>query len=84
MLEIYEPMDADTVFARFDTQSPIMSIAKGDIVNPGTWPGSQSPIKVLQVCSVEHILWCNGETVAHKICVFTKELENTRELRFAD
>ncbi len=65
----------------FESDMPFLAISAGDIVNPGLWPGSESPIKVLRVTNVEHIIWTKGDVVKHKLCVFTSEREGTRELR---
>jgi len=80
-IEIYEPNSADDVWAVFDSSTPFMTISKGDILNPGTWSNSQSPMKVLRVINVEHVIWESGAKVTHKLLVFTEEVEGTRELR---
>jgi hypothetical protein len=81
MLEIYEPGSFDDVWVYFESTSPFGFMSAGDIINPGLWEGSKSPMFVLKVVSLEHILWeAEGQT-KHKICVFTREVEGTRELR---
>lgn len=82
-LEIYEPNSADDVWAVFDSSTPFMTISKGDILNPGTWPNTQSPMKVLRVINVEHLIWESGVKVTQKLLVFTEEVAGTRELRLA-
>ncbi|MGV3616692.1 MAG: hypothetical protein ACO1SV_15300 [Fimbriimonas sp.] len=83
-LEIYVPDGSDTVFALFQASVPFGAISRGDIINPGTWHDSNSPMRVLRVTSVEHNLWSTATDVVHKICVYTREIENTRESRFED
>lgn len=58
-----------------------MAISVGDIVNPGTWEGTQSPMKVLQVVAVEHLIWEGQGVLKQKVMVFTEEVEGTDELR---
>lgn len=83
MLEVYQPGSFDDVFQYLESDTPFMAISRGDIVNPGLWDGSQSPMKVLRVVNVEHIIWKNETTggARHKVLVFTEEVEGTRELR---
>ncbi len=80
-LEIYNHGSASDVWVSFTSSSPFMTISKGDILNPSIWPESKSPMKVLQVVAVEHLVWEVEGTVKHKIMVFTEEVEGTRELR---
>src|SRR5205823_1703142 len=81
-LEVYVPASTDTVFAHFESSLPFLPIHPGDIVNPGIWEDSQSPMRVLRVLNVEHIIWKsrNGE-IKHKLMVYTDEVAGTRELR---
>jgi len=80
-LEIYQAGSADDVWVNFSSPTPFMTISAGDILNPGIWDGSQSPMKVLRVVNIEHIIWEVSGSAKHKICVFTEEVEGTRELR---
>ena len=58
----------------FDSSMPFMSISVGDIINPGLWEGSQSPIKVLRVTKVMHDIFENGDEVRHVIAIFSEEV----------
>jgi hypothetical protein len=81
-VEVYEPGSADDVWVCFKTTKPLFSISRGDIVNPGTWPNSKAPMRVLRVVAVEHIIWeIQDSHIGDKLCVFTEEVEGTRELR---
>jgi hypothetical protein len=81
-LEIYEPNSVSDVCVHFSSSTPFQSIAKDDIINPGLWPNSKSPMKVLKVVSVEHMVWeIENSHITHKICVFTKEVDDTEKLR---
>jgi hypothetical protein len=42
ILEIYEPGRTRDVWITFTSDSPFIAISKGEILNPGTWDGSQS------------------------------------------
>ena len=84
-LEIYKPNRARDVWVHFSSNVAFLVIAKGDIINPGILPDSQSPMKVLKVVSVEHMISEIEDTcIIHKICVFTKEVEGTEELRLKE
>ncbi len=80
-LEVYGPGGTDTPWVSFDSDTPFPAIARGDIVNPGVWEGSQSPMKVLRVVQVEHVVWEAAGVAKQKLLVFTEEVEGTRELR---
>lgn len=84
VLEIYEPGSVDDVWITLSSDTPFMSIHAGDVINPGIWPGSESPMKVLRAVTVEHILWESNGITKHKICVFSDEVEGSRELRRGD
>ena len=81
ILEIYRPKTVDDLWIVFNSPSPFMAISAGDIINPGVWPGSESPSKVLRVLNVEHIIYELKETVKHKVLIFTDEVAGTRDLR---
>ncbi len=80
ILEIYEPGSLDGCWMVFNTSNPFLNISAGDIVNPGLWPNSQAPNKLLRVTNVEHFIWESQVRVAHKLCVFTEEVPDGREL----
>lgn len=84
-LEIHKPDCARDVWVNFSSATPFLGISKGDIINPTLWPDSQSPMKVLKVVSVEHMIWeIEGSHITHKVCVFTKEVEGKEELRLKE
>jgi len=82
MLEIYEPNSSQSCWVVFKSETPFQTITKGDIINPGFFPDATVQ-KVLRVESVEHIVWSleTGEP-KHKLCVYTKEIDDTWESRF--
>ncbi|MCX8119197.1 MAG: hypothetical protein N3G78_14865, partial [Desulfobacterota bacterium] len=57
VLEIYKPMNVDDLWMKFESPSPFMAIHVGEVINPGLWPGSEAPQKVLRVLHVEHAVW---------------------------
>ena len=81
MLEIYEPGSVENVWVYFKTSSPFGAISIGDLINPNLWEGSQSPMRILRVVNVEHIIWEVNSTVKHKVMVFTEEIEGSEEAR---
>ena len=80
-LEIFMPSSYDDVWVVFTSPTPFMAISAGDILNPSIWEDSQSPMKVLRVVGLEHLIWEVGGSVKHKIDVYTEEVEGTREVR---
>jgi len=50
-----------------------MSIGEGDLIDPSAWSGSHSPIRLLRVVQVNHVLTERDEQAEHKIEVFTEE-----------
>ena len=81
MLEVYAPGSMKDVWVYFESSSPFLPINVGDLINPGIWEGSQSPMKILRVVSVEHIIWEINSDVKHKLMVFTEEIEGSEDAR---
>ena len=79
--EIYEPGSVDDVWITFSSSTPFMPINAGDLLNPGIWPNSQSPMKILRVVNIEHLIWEVGSGITQKVLIFTQEVEGTREVR---
>lgn len=75
ILEIYEPESFHDTLVSFSARNPFLNINIGDIINPGTWLKSQSPIKVLRVVGREHIIWQTNEKIKHKLCIYTEEVD---------
>lgn len=72
ILEIYEPGSMRDVWKTFSSPTPFMSISVDDIINPGVWENLQTPMNVLQVVLVEHILWETDTHIKQKVCVYSK------------
>jgi len=81
ILEIFMPGSIDDVWIVFSSPTPFMSISVGDIIDPGLWVGSQSPMKILRTIGLEHYLWEIEGNVKHKICIYTEEIEGSPEAR---
>ena len=83
-LEIYAPGSTMTTWEVFESDTPFLAINKGDLINPGVWEGSQSPMKILRVVNLEHIIWKSINSKAkHKLLVYTEEIEGTEENRIS-
>jgi hypothetical protein len=78
MLEIYEPGSEKEVWVHFESSSPFMPIAVGDYLNPYAWDPPPSPLRILRVVRVEHLIW-NISVLSQKILIFTEFEEGTRE-----
>ncbi len=83
MLEVYEPGSMDNVWVYFKSDGPFLSINSGDLLNPNLWENSQSPMKILKVINLEHIIWEKDNIVKHKLMVFTEEIDGTIEARLS-
>jgi hypothetical protein len=75
-LEIYEPNDDSCVAAVYSSDTPFMSVAKGEYINTSLFNMS-APQGILEVVSVEHIFWViEGSHQAQKTCIRTKPAGN--------
>jgi hypothetical protein len=75
-LEIYHPQSRSDVLRFFESPAPFMSFNEGDLVDPSAWISSWSPLKLLRVTAVVHVIrerGEEGEEVEHKIMVYTEE-----------
>jgi len=80
-LEIYKPDSADDVYYSMRSPVPFMSISKGQLIHPATWLGIRTPSNLLEVTNVEHLIWESEDTLNHKICVYTIDVDDTRSFR---
>ena len=62
-----------------DSQQIILALR----LNPGTWPQSKAPMRVLRIVNVEHLVWETGTQLKHKVMLFTEEVDGTEELRLS-
>ena len=83
ILEIYRPGSTDDVWMTFTSQDSFAAPRVGEILNPGLWPDSQSPMKVLRVVAVEHLIWETDGATKQKVMVFSQEVDGTAELRLS-
>jgi hypothetical protein len=81
ILEIYMPGSIDTCWVVFSSPTPFMATSVGDIIDPGLWEGSQSPMKILRTIGLEHYLWEIEGSVKHKICIYTEEIDGSLDAR---
>jgi hypothetical protein len=74
VLEIYYPQSREDVWRSFESSSPFMSFHEGDVVDPTPWSGSRSPLRLLRVIQVNHVLSEKDEQIEHKVEIFTEEV----------
>ncbi|MBD1584683.1 hypothetical protein [Pseudoalteromonas sp. S16_S37] len=72
MLEIYAPDDDRAVVAHFQSTSPFMHLAVGDMICPASLNMAAVRDR-LEVAGVEHIFWeIEAKHQVQKVCVRTK------------
>ncbi len=73
-IEIYEPGSEVDVMITFKSESPFLSISKGDTLSTA-FLKTDGPERLIEVVGVMHILWDHegGEGPKHKMCIFTRE-----------
>ena len=80
-MEIYKPLNTKNIEVKFESDTPFMTVNKGDVLNPGLWSDSMYEGNVLKVVGIEHFIWeLNNPT--HKIAVYTEGMEDIAENRF--
>lgn len=77
--EIYIPGSTDDVWVVFYSDTPFIPLHRGDLLNPGLWEGSQSPMKILRVLNVEHLLWESDSIVKQKVMIYSEEVDVEEE-----
>lgn len=90
-LEIYLPGNSGyDVAYTIESDHPFMPIAKGDFINPRTWPThnyqqidhEQCPHGVLlRVTGLEHFITEVNGVAKHKIGIFTEAIDDVAESR---
>jgi hypothetical protein len=73
IVEVYYPKSRQDVLRTFEASTPFMAIGEGDFLDPSEWSGTWSPIRLLQVVQVVHVLREKDEHIEHKAMVFTEE-----------
>jgi len=81
ILEIYKPKSTKDVWVEFKSSQPFISFNVGDIINPGTWVNTKSPMVVLKISTIEYLIWETEKVIKQKIMVFSKEVGGTENLR---
>ena len=72
-LDVYQPHSREEIWRSFESSTPFMAISEGDVIDPSAWSGSRSPISVLRVTKVHHVITERDEQPEHKLEVFTEE-----------
>jgi hypothetical protein len=75
VLEVRRPDNYSDVWALFEAATPWVAIHVGDLIDPGNWPGSQSPKRVLRVIRVEHVVVDEGPQLAQCLRIATEEVD---------
>ncbi|HZB83876.1 MAG TPA: hypothetical protein VE288_13650 [Rubrobacteraceae bacterium] len=73
-IEIFYPNSRTDVWRSFESSTPFLSFHKGDLVDPSSWSGSRSPLRLLRVTQVNHVLSETDEQTEQKVEVFTEEV----------
>jgi hypothetical protein len=73
-IEIFYPNSRNDVWRSFESSTPFMSFHTGDVIDPSSWSGSRSPLRLLRVTQVNHALSEKDEQTEHKVEVFTEEV----------
>ena len=73
-IEIFYPNSRNDVWRSFESSTPFMSFHTGDVIDPSSWSGSRSPLRLLRVTQVNHALAEKDEQTEHKVEVFTEEV----------
>jgi hypothetical protein len=72
-VEVYYPKSRENVLHTFQSSTPFMAIGKGELLDPSEISGTWSPIRLLQVVQVVHVLREKEEQIVHKAMVYTEE-----------
>ena len=75
VLEVRRPDNYNEVWVRFEAQTPWTAVHVGDHVDPGSWPGSLSPRRILRVTRVEHAVADEGAQFVHRLRLATEEVD---------
>lgn len=82
ILEIYHPGSIRDGLAMFFSETPFQTISKGDILSPSLWANASDFLQPLVVVNAEHIIWETKDGLArHKLCVYTKSVEDNEASR---
>ena len=75
-IEIFRPNVMDVVWAGFESDTPFLTVSKGDILNPYVFSEAQAG-KLLRVVSLEHFL----TAFEHKLYVYTEQIDDNEDVR---
>ena len=73
VVEVYHPNSRKDIFQTFESSTPFMAIGQGDLLDPSEWSGAWSPVRLLQVAQVLHVLREKDVQIVHKAMVYTEE-----------
>ncbi len=75
VLEVRRPDNYTDAWALFESPTPWAAFHVGDHLDPGAWPGSQSPRRILRITRVEHAVSDEGPHVVHRLRLATEEVD---------
>ncbi|MEY2393736.1 MAG: hypothetical protein QOF94_81 [Acidobacteriaceae bacterium] len=75
-LEIFQPDVMDVVWMKFESDTPFLTISKGDILNPYDFSEAEAG-KLLRVVSLEHFL----TAFEHKLYIYTEQIDDNEDVR---
>jgi hypothetical protein len=87
IVEIFQPGSNTDIWVSFSSDAPFQAISTGDYISPAfTYSQNQKEPDFkakdgsgLVVSKVEHLIASNdGESISHKLSVFTTEADNPR------
>ena len=83
ILEIYKPNSTECVWSYFEATDPFVGFNAGDLLDPGNWADSRSPVRILRIVNVEHKIWETNAEVKQKLLVYTEEVEASMKTRLS-
>jgi hypothetical protein len=75
ILEIRRPDQYSELWVAFESATPWAAFQVGDNIDPGTWPGSRSPARILRITRVEHAINVEGTELVHRLRLATEEVD---------
>ena len=81
LLEVYPPEDVDEPLCMIQSSMPFGSIHQGDFIEPLPWLKQAPELKgLLEVLTVDHLIFESGNELHHKVMVYTKAVDKSRKV----
>jgi hypothetical protein len=75
VLEVRRPDNYNEPWVVFEAPTPWGAVHVGDHLDPGPWPGSRSPRRILRVTRVEHAVADEGSHLVFRSRLATEEVD---------